>query len=78
MCRKLVLEDEDIPQDEAEGLRLVREDQKRQYDKYVALLDPDVAQQSLTELRNNVKSRAEYFREYRKRPKKCPHCKKQI
>jgi hypothetical protein len=32
----------------------------------------------LTELRNNGKSRAEYMRGYRRKPKFCPHCKKQL
>ena len=71
-CRRLVLDDEDTPQDESEGLRLVREDQKRQYDKYVAQHNPE---KELTVLRNSGKSRAEYFREYRKR-KVCRHCGK--
>lgn len=102
-CKQLVLSDEDTPQDRAEGLRLVKEDQKRQYESYISQQQPSEAQESneekrvaerLTLLRNKTKpvaqhvaqqngngkpkSRAEYFRGYRKRTKKCPHCGKPI
>lgn len=40
--------------------------------------EKDVTLQPLTPLRNNDKSRAEYMRSYRRKPKYCPHCKKQI
>lgn len=96
MCKKLVFSAEDEPQDAREGLRLVREYERKQYDAYVAQLQPEEQSETeeekrvtkqLTMLRNknnggkdvlHNKSRAEYFREYRKRPKKCPYCKKQI
>lgn len=93
-CKRLVLSEEDTPQDAQEGRRLVEEDQRRQYDSYLAQTEPATSQgtseeqrvgERLTMLRNNhipvaqhvsqqPKSRAAYFREYRKRPKKCPHC----
>lgn len=81
-CKQLVLPPEDQPQDERDWKKLLRADQERQYDVYASQFEPkereDVAQQPLTVLRNNVKSRAEYFRKYRKKPKFCPHCKKQL
>lgn len=41
-------------------------------------VEPSVTLQPEVKLRNKPKSRAKYMQEYRKKPKLCPHCGKDI
>lgn len=87
-CKPLVLKDEDQPQDYGKWKQLERENQERQYARYVRQWESGAEEPAVDKLRNNVtlqenglrnkKSRAEYMRAYRKRARKCPHCGKQL
>lgn len=50
-CQRLNLSEEDTPQDVGEWKRLVREDQQKQYDLYVAQQAPEQNQESNEERR---------------------------
>lgn len=81
LCPELVLRDEDQPQDERDWKRMVREHQEKHYTIYMSQFEPeDVAQPKehvaihvAQQVNGATKSRAEYFRKYRKM-KRCRHC----
>jgi hypothetical protein len=84
-CKPLLLADEDQPQDIRDWRKLEKQHQEEQYDKYRAQFEPPSNNGCATESvvlpvaqHKKLKKDKHWWREYRKRPKKCPHCGKDI
>jgi hypothetical protein len=81
-CKPLVLADEDQPQDPRDWKKLEKQHQETQYAKYCLQFEPEERLHNTLQNGTDPVLRKqkwnEYMRAYRKKPKFCPHCKKQI